>query len=891
MKPIARRLLPVLLLFCLALQSTAMVHAQGSIPYTVGPLNPDVGLGLPTSKADGKLDSTLMGISALLTSGLDATSMADNPQYGAFINQGTIGIDALPTGDVETLLADLQALGLQGTTFGGYVVGGSLPLNAIPQLANLASLRFASAPLRISDAGVTATQGDIALNADDVRSAFGIDGTGVSVGVISDSFDCDATAPTDYAADIASGDLPAGITVVQEATPCVGIDEGRAMLQLIHDIAPGATLLFHAVGSSQTQFAAAFQALEAAGADIIVDDISFLDEPFFQDGPTTQAIDDIVANNGDIVLSSAGNQGDNAYRDAFNPSGTVTIGGDTYAPHDFASGDIFQRVTIPPSGSISVAFQWDDPHAIAGGAGATTDLDIFLLDEPPTVVIADSRNANVGGNPSELLTFTNPSTTSAFEGNILVGLFNPAVLPAPNTIMLAYFNTVPSEYVGASSTFGNQVSQFGFAVGQAFWNDTPEFGTNPPLIQPSSALGGTPILFDTAGNRLAMPEIREQPRFTASTGGNTTFFGIDIGGSGEPDSFPNFFGTSASAPEAAAVVALMLQADPTLTAAQVLGILQGTAIDMDAPGYDFQTGSGFIQADSALASLVCTNYDAALAGSGYVLGTEDANLIDDLRKAILCAEADADADTIRIPSNATLDFMDADVGGNAVQTISNPLTIGTTSSGMATLSRNASASSDFRFLTVGAGNPGVSLTNLSIEDFVAPAGEDGGALLNGGVLTLDAVSLSGNTATNGGGLADFNVANVTNSWISNNNANAGGGIYTQGTLRVNNTAITENNNSSGVFGGGVFSFGTTTIANSTISANGNTNSDGGGLNVQSGTTTVFNSLLTGNIAEIGGGAVVISSGPVTLNLINSTIAANRAEGGLSFAGGVAAFAC
>jgi hypothetical protein len=60
----------------------------------------------------------------------------------------------------------------------------------------------------------------------------------------------------------------------------------------------------------------------------------------------------------------------------------------------------------------------------------------------------------------------------------------------------------------------------------------------------------------------------------AADGAATSFFGFQL----LSDSFPHFFGTSAAAPAAAAIDALMLQSDPLLTAGQALGIMQSTAV-------------------------------------------------------------------------------------------------------------------------------------------------------------------------------------------------------------------------------------------------------------------------------------------------------------------------
>ncbi len=118
---------------------------------------------------------------------------------------GLVQIEATASGDGADLLADLLALGLQhGESFGN-VVSGYFPVDAIGEAAQLGSLNFALPSYWSSNAGATTSQADVAMNADSARATFGVDGTGVSIGVLSDSFDNLGGA----AADIASGDLPA----------------------------------------------------------------------------------------------------------------------------------------------------------------------------------------------------------------------------------------------------------------------------------------------------------------------------------------------------------------------------------------------------------------------------------------------------------------------------------------------------------------------------------------------------------------------------------------------------------------------------------------------------------------------------------------------------------
>lgn len=512
-------------------------------------------------------------------------------------------IDAVASTDVNVLLSDLQGLGLEkGSTFGSYV-SGLVPISALSSIANLDSLKFARPAYALNNVGLTTSQADVAMRADVARSSFGVDGTGVTVGVLSDSFDYLGGA----AADVASGDLPSGINVLKDlprdGSAGDGIDEGRAMMQLIHDVAPGADLAFHTAFLGQADFANGIIALANAGADVIVDDIFYWEEPMFQDGIIAQAIDQVVAD-GVAFFSAAGNDGRQSYESAFNPSGLFepTAGGEL---HDFdpgASVDVFQSLTVPVNSGFTISFQWDSPFfSVSGGDGSLNDLDIFLFDSSGTNVLASSVTSNIGGDALEIFDFFNDGSFGTDQFNLAISNF-----AGPNAGLMKYIlfgNGTINEYDTASGTvFGHANAAGAEAVGAAFYQETPEFGQNPPLLEPFSSAGSTPILFDTAGNRLRRPEIRLKPEIVAPHGTNTTFFfpGFDI----EGDGFPNFFGTSAAAPHAAAVAALMLDAAPGTSPAEIYDILERTALDMGDPGFDFDSGFGLIQADRAVASVL-----------------------------------------------------------------------------------------------------------------------------------------------------------------------------------------------------------------------------------------------------------------------------------------------
>src|SRR5262249_17911952 len=154
------------------------------------------------------------------------------------------------------------------------------------------------------------SQGDKVLRADVARALYGVDGTGVLVGVLSDSYNCLFGA----ASDMVTGDLPPTVTVVQESTCASGARsaEGRAMRQIVHDVAPGASLAFATAFGGQASFATNILALRNMGAKVIVDDVGYSTAPMFQDGVVAQAVDNVKAT-GVAYFSSAGNQARQSY--------------------------------------------------------------------------------------------------------------------------------------------------------------------------------------------------------------------------------------------------------------------------------------------------------------------------------------------------------------------------------------------------------------------------------------------------------------------------------------------------------------------------------------------------------------------------------------------------
>lgn len=151
------------------------------------------------------------------------------------------------------------------------------------------------------------------------------------------------------------------------------------MAEIIHDIAPGAALAFHTVFEGIAGFAQGIKDLANVGCKIIVDDIIYFAEPFFQNGLIAQAVDDVVTNNQVTYFSSGGNQDRSSYQASFVNSGMVIPGfGEA---HDFGGGDIFQSITIPANFSLRLDFQWHQPSFSTNGVNPQSDLDILLFFE------------------------------------------------------------------------------------------------------------------------------------------------------------------------------------------------------------------------------------------------------------------------------------------------------------------------------------------------------------------------------------------------------------------------------------------------------------------------------------------------------------------------------
>jgi hypothetical protein len=572
---------------------------------------------------------------------------------GVRLDAERVLVEAVAGDDGAALLATLQGLGLADGAAAGRLASGWLPITALDTASRAPGLRQLRPFYAVTYAGLATSQGDTALLAGAARQSYGVDGHGVTVGVISDSFDC----RNGYSTDVGTGDLPVGVTVLEEPTGCGGTDEGRAMAQIVHDLAPGAGLAFQTAFNGVASFANGIGRLVSqAGATVIVDDVGILQEPMFQDGPIAQAVDAAVGQ-GAVYFSAAGNAARQSYESAFRPT-NVQGALPGWRRHDFDSGpsvDTLQSFTVSPNGTVYISLQWDQPFAsVTGGAGATSDLSLVVYDNgsPSPTPLWGTGTSNVGGDPVDVLVFQNGPSAATYQlaiervNNVSPTRVKYVYIVVGGTMTLGEYAT------NSNAIFGHANAAGARAVGAADYRATPAFGVQPPVLEAYSSRGGATILFDANGSPVNI--LRRKPEFVATDGVDTTFFGSDTTDEG---SYPNFFGTSAAAPHAAGVAALARSADPAATPAAVYTALLDSAIDMGVAGYDADSGAGLVQADRALANIVANKGSGALLGfsatpSGTVLdGAFASDLFLGFGLTITDSDSDPTTSQTALPNN------------------------------------------------------------------------------------------------------------------------------------------------------------------------------------------------------------------------------------------------
>ncbi|MBI5879216.1 MAG: S8 family serine peptidase [Chloroflexi bacterium] len=488
---------------------------------------------------------------------------------------------------------------------------------ALAPIVGHAGYASPAGPASTCPQGTAVSEGDTQLRAALARSNYSLTGTGVQVGVLSDSFNDNLGA----SADVTSGDLPGATNTCGYTTPVnvlyesTTTDEGRAMAQIVHDLAPAATLSFATANGGQVAFGDHIRALKAAGASVIVDDVIYFAEPYFQDGIPAVAISDTVrtgalyftaATNVNVIVG--GNNVASNEAPAYRPT-SCRAGVTDPSCHNFNPSGGTQNsldFTLASGYAVRVVLQWAEPWY-----GVTTDLDAYLTNDAGTVLVSSlNNNPGTTQQPFEYMYYGNSSGVPV-NLHVSVSRYSGAATPRLKVVLFTNCNCGLSNVSPATSAGGDIVgptimghtsNRDAFSVAAAPYNDD----NNP---EGYSARGPAAHYFGPVVNTTpaaAIPtETIQQPDFTATDGGCNTFFG------GFSSGCYRFYGTSAAAPHAAAIAALLKQKANALGKPLSRGtaqmILQTSARAMSGGNLN-SVGAGLLDANAAVAKLINTKW-------------------------------------------------------------------------------------------------------------------------------------------------------------------------------------------------------------------------------------------------------------------------------------------
>ena len=388
------------------------------------------------------------------------------------------------------------------------IIEGFVPVESLIMLAKLRGVSAVHAVQRpVRNVGATTQQGVLQHRVDQLPAT--LNGTGISIGVMSDSYNTaqnfvvGGALTVREAQDIASCDLPGPgnpcgntqpVLVLEDAGiyPNVSAtDEGRAMVQLVHDMAPKAKLAFATAFSGDVSFANNIRALAGVqglansrldfAAQIIVDDVQYFNEGMFSDTVIAQAVDDVTAL-GVSYFSSAGNtpptQG---YASDFRlvPAGAGATAGtninlSAVPPGLYAGGfhnfrtdgtqDIAQTLNLGTTRQLRMTLQWDDPYdvtpVVLGPIIAQTP---GVLTTPTST--SDSTFTAVAGKQYQIDVQGNSNTGGAGNLDVVVTVILPdgttlTTVDTGNGETFSFFAPQSGTYTVRVSGFGGDTGTF-----------------------------------------------------------------------------------------------------------------------------------------------------------------------------------------------------------------------------------------------------------------------------------------------------------------------------------------------------------------------------------------------------------------------------------------------
>lgn len=561
-----------------------------------------LGIAEPPSKIH---DNLWKFISTLPTSAGSASAMAAVPASSPIFQvrpDGAIRIEITCDSWDDAARKTLESLGFElvGVVTRPYIlVDGWMPPARIASLQDVGFVRSvinAIAPVAKSQIQADAIMGTATLRVSDAT----LDGRGVTVGVISDS---SSLAARDQARAFTFGDGRAGlpdethINVLQANT---GTNEGTGMMEIVHAMAPGSNLAFYGP-TTAVDMSTGIQALAGAGCKVIVDDLGYYSQPWFEKGTIEQTIDTVTGQ--DVVYATAaGNDAQGWYTGMYNGANVtirdnnnnpITINANKFINHTTGGSDYFLPFIVGANRSATVYLQWDDPFTAAGD-----DYDLFITD-------ANGRIVNGSQSPQT-------GTQAPFE-------FVSSPVPAANTTYYAVVRHKTGavrrlKLVVAGANFdanfdtpGGSIYEHAGAASALSVAAISAFDSGQTHIESFSSQGPIELEYPTHTFR-QKPDVSGIDDVTVSNaGGFEVFAGVKY----------RFTGTSAAAPSVAAVAAVLRSHRPSWGEAEVKAAIVASCTDKGAAGYDSVFGSGLVQAGPAVTTAEIIYVDPSATTAPY----------------------------------------------------------------------------------------------------------------------------------------------------------------------------------------------------------------------------------------------------------------------------------
>ncbi len=520
-----------------------------------------VTLGLPAAAVAGPTRDWTAGVRAhagghpRLASSLRDDLEAGGPVSAAVTAGATPSAPAAESVTVVVEASDTAAASSAVESVGGVVnesltglVQADVPANQLAVLADARGVRHVREPYVAVPA--VESEGVASIGADAWQDD-GRTGLGVKVAIVDGGF-------VGYAGKLGT-ELPASVET--DFTRCGGTangtDHGTAVAEIVHDVAPNASLFLVCI-VTDVDFVSATATLNAAGVKVVNASIGWTQTGRGDGSGGTNTPAGAVASlrrQGILYVGAAGNSGATHYNVlgvGDNEQGTSLADLVDISPDD--------RLTFALAGGETgaVTLRWD--------AWPTTHLDFDVYvgnDLCPFIGAGDDDQSTNGGEPVEFAPFTNCSgSTQIFE--VIVNRYSGTGTPRLDIFLDGFVGSL--EHTSGGGIVEPATSPAVLAVG-AFCH-----------------LDGQAESYSSRGPTI---DDRVKPDISGPDGTSSSVYG-----SSQPSCQGGFTGTSAATPHVAGAAALVREVNPGLDVAELQQLLEDSTVDAGAAGRDSVYGAG-----------------------------------------------------------------------------------------------------------------------------------------------------------------------------------------------------------------------------------------------------------------------------------------------------------